>query len=887
MVLSFALCASFAFAQTNTTAVKKTADKAVRVAGSAAELTASSYTGSIFTKDADSIFSCTFANGDPYTTGVIDQDGVTAQKMLSNGQVVTLDLKRHTNNYQYASWYRFPDTSAATLRSMTDQYPVTISRLSWVFTSFVANTTPNDGFMYMSMIDNYTPWGGIAEASGNQDAYIQFTNINTVGHGLVVARFFQFLRKFNYDACYVDYKVGNNWYTMEINVKGVDVNSNGNTYGMKRVTLPVEVANNANATIRLRYTDESEDQNGGYCWIIDDFSIIDAPDYQLTLKNQKYFEGFYQQMPQGLQVPVVWATEFVNDGANAQTNVTGSVFSYSADNTTASLVASNTIPTVATNPILVRASVIDPLGFYDSAAVGREAGYYIASHGVAYWWNIDEGWDFNADAPANGGWIGASHTPSGSTYGCLPTANIGTNYFYSDITSSYYTNHIFGDTATFDTIRYDVNWNATAEHPHGVWARDHGVIRDSASFTYGLVNSSTFSEVGNNWNKEGYGVLVSYVTGANVPEGWKILGVEIVPATRPDMCGIYDGQAARIRPVLRYGYYTEEGAHGTPQFDLGNSAHTITADETYTPQFLQTLTFSKNYPSIKIWFNNQPTLEANVPYMIGYELAEEGPFAASVSSNWFSRGSGSNWEQVWYGDQEGMEDYGRILYIDNVYSVRVADPLDSRLHPFNVTNYPMIRMLVGPGFEVPRTTISLECQEGGAYGFFTQDGETPICGEIDSVPVGGSKSYYVFPVSGYKIDKIFVDGVALTTDEYEEGNDEELGVKYAHFTLENIPAAGHQLSCTFKEDIGFDPVASNVAMRLQPNPASSNVQVSLKGVSGNVNMSLIDMSGRVVSTTQFNAENGTSINVSNLAKGAYFVRITNDKFSKVEKLIVR
>ncbi|MBQ6096143.1 MAG: T9SS type A sorting domain-containing protein, partial [Bacteroidales bacterium] len=84
----------------------------------------------------------------------------------------------------------------------------------------------------------------------------------------------------------------------------------------------------------------------------------------------------------------------------------------------------------------------------------------------------------------------------------------------------------------------------------------------------------------------------------------------------------------------------------------------------------------------------------------------------------------------------------------------------------------------------------------------------------------------------------------------------------------------------------FDPVA-NVSMRLQPNPATSNVNIVMKGATGVVNMALIDMSGRVVSTSQFNAENGYNLNVSNLAKGAYFVRITNNKFNKIEKLIVR
>ena len=76
-------------------------------------------------------------------------------------------------------------------------------------------------------------------------------------------------------------------------------------------------------------------------------------------------------------------------------------------------------------------------------------------------------------------------------------------------------------------------------------------------------------------------------------------------------------------------------------------------------------------------------------------------------------------------------------------------------------------------------------------------------------------------------------------------------------------------------------------MNLQPNPATSVVNMNIEGVSGMVNCVLIDMSGRVVYNQNINTETAQTINVSNLAKGAYFVRITNDKFSKVEKLIVR
>jgi hypothetical protein len=47
------------------------------------------------------------------------------------------------------------------------------------------------------------------------------------------------------------------------------------------------------------------------------------------------------------------------------------------------------------------------------------------------------------------------------------------------------------------------------------------------------------------------------------------------------------------------------------------------------------------------------------------------------------------------------------------------------------------------------------------------------------------------------------------------------------------------------------------------------------------------MSGRIVYNQNFNATAAHSIHVSNFAKGAYFVRITNHEISKVEKLIIR
>ena len=87
--------------------------------------------------------------------------------------------------------------------------------------------------------------------------------------------------------------------------------------------------------------------------------------------------------------------------------------------------------------------------------------------------------------------------------------------------------------------------------------------------------------------------------------------------------------------------------------------------------------------------------------------------------------------------------------------------------------------------------------------------------------------------------------------------------------------------------LGIESEAVNVALGLQPNPATSTVSINMRGVTGMVDCSIIDMSGRVVYSRTINAESSHTVDLSNIAAGAYFVRVTNDKFSKVEKLIVR
>ena len=65
---------------------------------------------------------------------------------------------------------------------------------------------------------------------------------------------------------------------------------------------------------------------------------------------------------------------------------------------------------------------------------------------------------------------------------------------------------------------------------------------------------------------------------------------------------------------------------------------------------------------------------------------------------------------------------------------------------------------------------------------------------------------------------------------------------------------------------------------------TEQVQVPVKAYNGSTETQIKDVNG---TSSKLNAEAAQTIDLSNVAKGAYFVRITNNNISKVEKLIVR
>lgn len=871
MVLTFGLCATFAFAQTQTATLR--APQVSKAASTAAQVQndrSSNY--SIFTKDVTLLtvdFHDGSASGDVYTG-----TGYTTGKITSG-------LEAHGQNYAFATWRRIPNADSSTWADQASTY----SRLAQsyfggvtTFCSYMsrycdtANTTGENGIMMMSLYDQ------ASASSGNFNAYIALQQVSTTGQDVVDVAFYQYYRKF-YDHCYIDYSVNNgtSWIPVEINVRGVDMAVNDIASGYYTFTLPLAAANQATLDVRIRYSyiDPLNHAAYGYFWLIDDVSIIGGPKNRLKYYTEEYTEGNYGLVPQGMQIDPAWYTMVKNTGAVAQANTT-----------------------ITLNHLNAAQDVMTPISTYNNGTIdaGNDADLVCDPYYWLYYDSLDyRGW--YEYAQTNGQGRGTANTT-------LPTADAGTNYVFASLVTDSLTHN-------FDTHYYNVT---TLDNTIGAyrWGHDNGVLTYAPSnyFLFGYV----LGEDGTTWYvtedpddvdyyAAGYTMTSRFTTGATVPEGWVIRGVELVasPSNNPN----YHTNGAVIQGKLYQDAY-DGGRVGFNEIATGAGTYQVVDADLNDSSIIGRNSHGYRelgeYNTIKIMFPEQPALAANTSYRVGYAISEDSYIAlAHECLGSYREASPTRPDQydtiLYFRNDASTYKYAN-RFIVNQYQTYMWDPIRENGHTFAsyyVDYNPMIRLLVGPEQQVERVNVDVECT-GEDFGSVYYGGQE-ACGTTVTPVEHSTPVFTLSPEEGCMISELRVDGVVIEPyDEDEDTGDPnyELGSNgVGRYAFADI-AGNHTITATFMEDTttpeppqSINGVYSNVRMNLQPNPATSQVVLSVEGVSGMVNCAIIDMSGRVVYTAMVNTENAQVINLNNIAKGAYFVRITNSDFSKVEKLIVR
>ncbi len=853
MILALTLCASFVVAQTATAQKNHAAKTAAKRPASTAM--SQHDVSSIFTKEESVIKYVDFsADNLDYSTGV-----------------VTSGVNAHGQNYDFASWRRIPNVDQADLESQSNTYPYLVQWFGGGDVTEMANTFRNladsavssaeNGFMFMSMIDQRTSNTGVF------NAYILIDSIDASEASVVEISLYQWYMKY-YDQCFIDFSTnnGSTWQSVEINVDAIDVSVSSTLRGYRRYALPVAAAGTNNLSIRLRWQGLGDRGNAyGYVWLVDDVSIISAEADRMRQFADEYIQGNYGLIPQGLEINPAWYTLVENNGSNVRPNVTATLHHLNAAQDTESEIAS-----------------------YNNQSVGvsERKGIVVDKYG----WLLLDSLDYR-------GWFGyATHTPAGTGV-AMPTDVPGDNYMFATVNSG-------NVDLTYDTMYYNVTPNTDGYYR---WGHDNGVL------VYAPTNHWIYSwvHVGENWfvtddaddcqyYNAGYYVTTRYTTDATVPEGWVIRGVELVASPVNN----FHNTGSKVSAVLQY----DEYSGNTVSFRgilTGANVKEITAadvnDSTIIGRNSNGYRELGQYNTIVIPFPEQPALEPNTTYRVGYSLEENGYFAvAHEAMGTYRLASPSRPDRydtiLHFRNNEATAKYAHY-YLPNQYQNYIYDPEGNpqRQGIFaGRSESPMIRLLVGPAQAVNRVRINVEC-DSTEYGSAIYAGEE-VCGSELTPAEGSSVTVYGQGANGCTVAHCFVDGVEIFpyNEDTEEGdpNLHEIWDSAEHsytyqYTFSNL-SADHTIKFVFTElRVGIDPVAAGVKMNLQPNPATSQVNLNLEGVSGMVNCALIDMSGRVVYNQNINAESNNVINVSNLAKGAYFVRITNDKFSKVEKLIVR
>ena len=737
------------------------------------------------------------------------------------------------NLYQtatHARWNYVSDTTPAALAQAAQIMPVlfsTSNRYSVVNNngslSGVFETQSGGGFLAMSMRDQILDWGGTGNV-GIFDSWVAFKGVQPTQGSMYDVSFYQMYMKFNQDSCFLEYSNDStNWNTLYINRRGVDLAVNSSTNALKTVALPMGVDTFSNLYVRLRWYADTA-AGGAYGY----HWLVD--DFSIDTAPSNRMTIYNRNMLDG-------GYQLVPQGMGGNSFLwystlrnTGAI---DQENVIANIKnsAGNTLASSRNIALLEPDAITDTFLYIDPT--GRMYNYYAGS------------------------------TNTAGTAGYVPSTTAGIDSLYVEVVS---------DSLQFglDTIKFNVN---NDQNGNRIWGRDNGILTGYNAWTFGMTADALRTSDANT-GEAGYSLRVMYCTPASVPQGWVIRGVEIVPATRTG----YALAGAKLDATLTVDSITPDGEH-VYFLRQSTGASTYTVQSTDISDFVSGYRQFGNYNTIRINFPLQPTLLANQKYWIGYEMAEAGTFATALNRNYY-----------YDNDSIGQllpNHYNRNFGGGTSANVFVLQPLCSQntVYGFADMGTPMIRMIVGPYQNIPNYDITWTATpaNGGTVTDMTDWGDATA--QTLHYPQGSTIGFAIEPNfdDGYDLQDIFVNGTAI-----DMNNDPNFAPNQGYYTYQVANLQGNvNCEAVFFADTTSLNIAENAIVKVQPNPASSVANLTIEGVNGDVNFALIDMNGRVISQKVINANATERINLEGLARGTYFVRITNNNFTKVEKLIVR
>lgn len=779
----------------------------------------------------------------------------------STSVVTTGPLQHVTPNDPNSYWYRIADTNTSTLTAAANRYQRLANNYFGSVDNFVTYirgyadasvSSADNGFMMMSL---YEP---SSSNSGIYNACINLGVVDASSASVVDVSFYQYYRKF-YDYCYIDWRTSSNgsWNEMEINVTGEDVDVNSHMIGFVTYTLPLAAAGQDYLEVRLRYFSNGNrgSSSFGYFWIVDDVTISAGPANRLKLYDEEYVYGGYGIIPQNMAMKPAWYRLIKNTGSNAQSNLTVDMHYMNGNHTNNTLLGSCSNGTVQATT--EKELLFDPEGW-----IGDSVDY--------------RGWNSYADRD------GANGNCSN-----LPTSAVGDHYIYASLSSDNLS------MMRFDTMHYSVSGMDNSSQTY-LWAKDNGVLCYNPYNWYliGYVQSN------NNWyitedeeevtQDSGYELSLRYTTGAEIPQGWVIRGMEMVSSPTEDFSGLN----TTIEPVLCKNVYDGSSVIFRTMV-TGAEEHLITANEINGENIIGRNTYGYrelgDYNTIRIMFPEQPELEPYTSYQVGYRLVESYGFAVAQALDYYRVASPTRPDYdtiIYFKNVPGLKKYSSI-FKTNQYDVIFYDPTrDDRGSTF-ASDYiggvvPMIRLLVGPPQPVTRASVDVDCI-GGELGAVAYNGDE-VCGSTITPVEHTSPFVYITRIDQEISIKVYYDDNLVDNSQLDS-----VSSTTTKFKIHDISGT-HRLRVEFSENDGIDNAQLSTLdshLRIHPNPANSQVNVSIAGAEGRAMCTILDLSGREVWNGSWDASQSNTIDLSGFSKGVYMLRVTLGGNSTVKKLVVK
>jgi hypothetical protein len=86
-----------------------------------------------------------------------------------------------------------------------------------------------------------------------------------------------------------------------------------------------------------------------------------------------------------------------------------------------------------------------------------------------------------------------------------------------------------------------------------------------------------------------------------------------------------------------------------------------------------------------------------------------------------------------------------------------------------------------------------------------------------------------------------------------------------------------------------EPVKGDLGVRIYPNPSAGIFNIYIEKATKNIDFNIFDLKGQKVFTGKILSGNGSTtrkINLSELAKGIYYIRLTTENVTQVEKVVI-